>query len=342
MNKIQNHINHVVFVIDRSGSMKILEDGVVKVFDEQVAYLSRKSQEMNQETRVSIYLFNHEIECLVYDMDVMRLPSLKHHYIARGDTALVAATIKATEDLKKTPEIYADHAFLVYVLTDGYENASFGGLYGHNCTIRQINSIIDGAAANWTFACFVPNERSRDSAVSYGFCRENTQIWSTTSAGMLETGETIKKATERFMTLRSQGVRGTKNLFSLDASNLNSATVKSILVELKPGIHYSIFPVHKDSVIKPFVESWTQKPYCPGAAYFQLTKPEKIQNYKQICVQEKSTGKVYGGADARGLLGFPDYEVKVEASMHPKYNIYIQSTSLNRKLIAGTQLIVLL
>lgn len=80
---------------------------------------------MDQETRVTVFQFDDVVECLVYDKDVLRLPSLRNIYgPARANTALIDATIKAVNELKETPERYGDHAFLCYVLTDGQENAS--------------------------------------------------------------------------------------------------------------------------------------------------------------------------------------------------------------------------
>ena len=45
--------------------------------------------------------------------------------------------------------------------------------------------------------------------------------------------------------------------------------------------------------------------------------------------------------DARQLLGLPDYEVKVSPTSHPNYDLFIQSTSVNRKLLAGQRVMVL-
>src|SRR5262245_5192357 len=122
--KPQNYINHIALVLDASSSMSPLRDQVVKVADNQIEHLARRSKELDQETRVTVYTFASEIECLFYDKDVLRLPSLKTHYKAYGNTRLVDASIKALEDLSKTPELYGDHAFLAYVLTDGEENYS--------------------------------------------------------------------------------------------------------------------------------------------------------------------------------------------------------------------------
>ncbi|MFA6432911.1 MAG: VWA domain-containing protein, partial [Candidatus Paceibacterota bacterium] len=142
-----------------------------------------------------------------------------------------------------------------------------------------------------------------------------------------------------FMRARATGVRGTKNLFSLDTSKISATVVKSNLSELSPS-DYELLNVHKAAVIKPFVESW-KIPFRLGSAYYQLSKPEKVQGHKQICVQNKLNGKVYGGSNARRLLGLPDYEVKVEPASHPDFDLFVQSTSTNRNLVGGTKLLVM-
>lgn len=41
------------------------------------------------------------------------------------------------------------------------------------------------------------------------------------------------------------------------------------------------------------------------------------------------------------MLGLPDFEVKVNPASYGQYDIFVQSTSVNRKLIKGTKLLVL-
>ena len=94
-------------------------------------------------------------------------------------------------------------------------------------------------------------------------------------------------------------------------------------------------------MIKDFVESWTQETYRQGSAYYQLVKAETIQPGKQVCIVEKATGKVFSGPEARHILNLPKFEVRVNAVDHPKFDIYIQSTSVNRKLPSGTNILVL-
>ena len=113
MKNATNKINHFVYVIDMSWSMK--ENGkaeaVVKVVDEEIAHLARRSQELKQETRVSIYLFDDKVCCAIWDMDVLRLPSIAELYDPDNATALIDASMIAIEDLSHTPQKYGDHAF---------------------------------------------------------------------------------------------------------------------------------------------------------------------------------------------------------------------------------------
>src|SRR6188508_3210323 len=106
----QRLVNHVAFVLDGSSSMDIHAASVVKVVDAQTAYLARRSKEMDQETRVSVYVFADEVECLIYDTDVLRLPSIKDLYSPYGWTALLAATIKSQQDLAATGTLYGEHS----------------------------------------------------------------------------------------------------------------------------------------------------------------------------------------------------------------------------------------
>mgnify|MGYP001593859510 CR=1 FL=1 len=331
---IQSYINHIVFVIDKSGSMQSLSQQVVKVFDNQISHLARRSKELDQETRVSVYLFSDHVECLIYDKDCLRLPSLASHYQVGGQTALVDGTMQAIQELEKTATLHGDHAFLVYALTDGQENYS-------RTRSTELAAKIKGLPENWTVAVFVPDQNGVHEAKKFGFPAENISVWNTSSATAVEdAGKVMQQSTEHFMTARAKGVRGTKNLFSLDTSKISATAVKSNLSELSPS-DYMLLPISRKVAIKDFVESWTKETYRPGCAFYPLTKPEKIQASKQLAIQHKLTGKVYSGPNARTLLGLPNHEVKVEPANINDYHTYVQSLSTNRWLVPGTNLLVM-
>lgn len=325
-----NYINHVVFVLDRSTSMRHLQSELIKVVDNQVAYLAQRSKDLDQETRVTIYSFgNGPATCLVYDKDVLRLPSIASLYKIQGMTALIDATWLAVDDLSMTPEKYGEHSFLVYVLTDGQENSS------HNrpaALSGKINALPD----HWTLAVFVPDQVAVHEVKRFGFPANNVAVWDATSnAGVVEVGETIRRTTETFMQNRTRGIRGSKNLFSLN--EVSPADVKVNLTPLLPNM-YSMYNVDYDSRIDDFVTN-KRGIYKIGQGYYQLTKAETVQPQKEICIL--TGNKVYRGSAARSMLGLPNISVRVAPENHPGYTVFVQSTSVNRKLIAGTRLLVL-
>ena len=328
----QNYINHIAFVVDRSGSMAGLSDKVVKVFDTQIKHLAKRSQELDQETRASVYLFSDSTSCLFYDKDVMRLPSLQQHYYASGGTALIDGTLQAINELKQTAQLHGDHAFLIYVLTDGEENQS-------RARSQDLQKALSGLPDNWTVAVLVPDANGEHEAKRFGFSKDNIMQWNTTAKGMEEAGERIKAVTESYMVARSKGVRGTRSLFTIDTSNLASRKVSDNLDAL-PSSSYYLANVKRDIDIKTFVENEVGT-YVKGNTYYQLTKAETIQSYKQVAVQNKISNNVYTGDKARELLGLPNFDTRVKPEDNSKFNIFVQSTSLNRKLIGGTKALIL-
>lgn len=327
----QNYINHIAFTLDSSSSMGHLTNEVIKIFDNQIKNLASVSTQTDQETRVSVYKFSHETQNIIFDKDVLRLPSIKEEYKPNGNTALVDASLKTIEDLEKTNTLYGDHSFLLFILTDGETNAD-------KRSWTSLKAKIDALPDNWTVAVLVPNAIALSQCKKLGFPQGNIQIWDTSKQGIEEVGKNITKITDNYMAARATGVRGTKTLFQLNTTKLTSQVVLDTLDQIDPKT-YEILHVRKDGeVIQPFVEAWGHT-YSQGSAYYELSKPEKIQASKQILVQNKISGKIYGGLESRKLLGLPDAEVKVAPSDFKQYRVYVQSSSVNRKLVNGTNLI---
>lgn len=326
-----NNINHIAFVIDASGSMSSKADSVIRVFDQQIKQLANREVE----TRVSVYFFSdcNAIRCVIFDMDVRRLPSLDGLYRPTGQTALIDATYKAIDDLKDTSQLYGDHAFLAFVLTDGFENDS---LTSPSDLARMIEKLED----NWTVAALVPDQVGVHHVKQCGFPADNVVVWDSSAKNIEEIGRRITEATETFYQNRARGIRGTKSLFRIDTTNLSSKRVNDSLDSLKSG-DYQLFPVMTEIRIDDFVEKVTGKPYAKGAAFYQLTKSETVQAYKKVCIRNKKSNFIYAGDRARTLLGLPTSEAKISPEHLGKFDVFVQSTSLNRKLVAGTDLLIL-
>ncbi|MFE1458915.1 vWA domain-containing protein [Streptomyces sp. NPDC058735] len=345
MSGSQNYINHVALVLDASSSMAHLSRKVVEVADQQIAYLARRSRELDQETRVTVYVFADAVECVIYDKDVLRMPSLKELYRAGGMTALLAAALKSQRELAQTAQLYGDHSFLTFVLTDGQENAS------HRCEdapsrdarelVTAVADMMETQQDNWTLAVLVPDQMGKREAMQCGFPRDNIAVWDATSTrGLEEAGQVIRQATENFMVGRTQGIRGSRAVFSTGADAVNKDTIKAAgLTPVDPSA-YQLIPVSRDAAIRDWVVECGHT-YRTGA-FYQLSKSERIQARKRIAVLEKKTDRVYSGPEARALLGLPDTEVRVRPDHNDHFTIFVQSTSVNRKLVPHTRLLLML
>ncbi len=329
----QGWVNHVGLVLDASGSIAgyQLTETMVQVADNLVKHLAVRSQEMDQETRVTVYTFNQlsydrrnqNIRCVYYDKDALRLPSIKDHYQPAGQTPLVDATIKAINEMGQTAVLYGDHAFLLYVLTDGEENASFN-------SPAVLKILIDKMAENWTLACYVPTQMGVFEAKKYGFPPANIQIWDTTAKGLSEVGESIRHTTDAYMRARASGVRGSRNLFTLSADQIDKRRLN--ILSRDAYVVLQARPVSAGSQIRDFVESQGH-PFVLGMVYYELIEPVEVQAHKEIALLDG--GKLYVGREARDMLGLPHVGTVRVAPDHVDGDdraIFIQSTSVNRKV----------
>lgn len=189
-NRIKHKVNHVSLVVDNSGSMRRHESQLVRVVDEFVKGLQEESDRLGHETRISLYAFDHEVQNLVWDMDVKHLPSLRGLYeVNNGATALIEAAVKSIDDLKNIWEGYGEHSFLQVVVTDGEENASgcsetgqmhtrMGGSKGAavlSMWLGRIQNAMDSLPDHWTSAILVPNSLAKRTAQEYGFPRATSR-----------------------------------------------------------------------------------------------------------------------------------------------------------------------
>jgi len=117
--------SHIVFILDRSGSMSGLEEDTIGGFN---SMLEKQKQEPG-EARVTTVLFDDRYELLHDGADIAKVPPMTNkQYFVRGSTALLDAlggTIKRIAAMQKqsAPEDRADKVLFV-ITTDGLENAS--------------------------------------------------------------------------------------------------------------------------------------------------------------------------------------------------------------------------
>lgn len=95
-------------------------------------------------------------------------------------------------------------------------------------------------------------------------------------------------------------------------------------------------PVDFDQPIKVLVQS-NGLIFKTGKGFYEFTKKETIQAYKQIIILDKESGDMYEGEAAREVLGLEDGTADIKPTYdREQYTVFVQSTSNNRKLIGGT------
>lgn len=115
---------------------------------------------------------------------------------------------------------------------------------------------------------------------------------------------------------------------------------KDGLVPVTPG-RFQVMTVTENCPIKEFVES-NGIEFKRGRGFYELTKHETVQQYKEVIIQDRTTGEMFTGMQVRVRLGLQPQIKKggVHESLSSRdtaeYRVFVQSTSFNRKLIAGT------
>lgn len=351
-----NIINHFILIVDESWSMNHLRSAVVRVFDQFIARLAASSQENDQETRITVYFFNSygTQKCIIYDKDVLRVPSLEGLYRPDGNTALIQTFQVAMRDLREIPTKYGDHSFVVFGWTDGDENDSYFPRTHANQerVIGEWSRALATAPDNETYGLFVPDQKGVTRAERFGFPRSNVSVWDSTSVqGIEEAALFMGDIADSYMAARAQGVRGFSarsggGLFTM--RSFTASDVQHELTPMTPGSYYFLDvteadcggPRGKIGIEKLFL-SRGRGPYPKGKCYYQFTDTAVIQSYKHVAIE--SGGHVYSGTldQVRGFVGLPaGAEIKVRPEPKPGMTVFIQSTSHNRNLFPRTRLLV--
>lgn len=328
---------YVALVLDRSGSMGNLRKPVVDAFNSQLKVLREQSED--QDVRLSIYQFGSSLETKGFDVLPQRVrPMVLSDYDpSSGSTALHDAIGNVIEDLHTVRDAKDSNvSFMVIVLTDGEENSS------REFTANEVGVMIKRLQRkdNWTFVFQVPPGSARQIQTLYNVPAGNIREWESTTRGLAETYTQTNSGLGSYFQGRSAGVKSVQSFYvQPDLSALKTRDVADKLNDLRS--HYRVLKVDSEQPIREFVEDELNRGYRVGEAFYQLTKTEKVQPSKEILLMEKNKSSVFGGNAARSLIGLPyGAEAKVEPGNHANYDIFVQSTSTNRKLVRGTKLLV--
>ena len=104
---------------------------------------------------------------------------------------------------------------------------------------------------------------------------------------------------------------------------------------LSTGGKYQVLDVDRDISIQGFVEL-NGLEFEKGRGFYEWMKSEIIQDYKEVLAQNIESGAIITGQRARSVLDIVEKAGR-QKPLSETHRGFVQSTSVNRKLIAGTK-----
>lgn len=131
------------------------------------------------------------------------------------------------------------------------------------------------------------------------------------------------------------GTRAITGMFDSLRGIIRAATTATDLEVVNPS-RFQLMDVDKECEIKSFVTD-RGAAFKKGRGFYQFTKAETIQERKEVVLRDRVTGDMYTGDKAREMIGLrPGERATIRPTYLDKYDVFVQSTSVNRKLKPGT------
>lgn len=318
---------NIAIVRDHSGSMGHLRNQALKDYNTLL-------QTMKESSVGDSYLTVVECDGVARVME--RSINLQgavplNFYTTRGGTPLYDSVDAAINELSRFDG--PDVANLVLVITDGEENQS-------RLTAAALKTKIVGLqnTDRWTFTFRVPKGYGARLINLLGLSSGNVIEWEQTEADLDRSTRHTMSGTQSYFAARSVGKTSVQNFYA------NPADVKGLEAKLDDVSskykRYVIGPYQDGISISDFCIEKTGK-YDLGRVHYSLTKTEKVQQNKDIVIRDTVKGSVYAGKNARALLGLPEVgEIKLSPGNMGQFEVFVRSTSNNRKLYANTAVLV--
>jgi hypothetical protein len=325
--------NYIGFVNDHSGSMATLHTAAMNDYNSIITATKNAASAEMLDTVVSVVGIGYPSGFGVARQVVISNPHVLkpiENWSTDGGTPLYDGIGDIIDLYSNLPDSKDTNvSFLIMVTTDGEE------AHSKKHTFQSITALIKEkqALGNWTFVFRIP-KGATDRVSSLGVPLDNIQEWETTSQGMAQSTTTNTAAMTGYFRSRAGGASASSSFYA-DATKVNVAA----LTEINPkDVSLYVVPAEDNGIqIQSFILRHRQK-YLKGAAFYQLTKTEsRVGPEKQILIRDRQTGKFFGGKEARQMLGLPSNQnTRLHPGDHGNFDLFIQSESINRKLVGGT------
>jgi len=330
---------HCAFCIDESGSVRNIIKPLVDAYNQTVTDIRSAVLDEGQEASMTALAFGDRVlkhRILYVGEQVQTVKPLSYKDLnPTGLTPLFDSVYRAIKKLEELDDGKEDTSFIISVVTDGQENQSVNP--GVPATIKEMNKKM--ATDRWTFTFLVPNGSCQSFSRDFNIPLGNIQGWDTTTAvGTKQAFVVQSVAYKGYFKERTAGIRSTRSFYA-DVGDLTVRKARSALSEITGQVMFLQAP--KEYKIRELIIDSGQ-PWIKGAAFYQLIKTEKkVQDYKLVALRVKTSGKVYCGQDAREMLGIGGVQgtVRLHPGDHGKFDVFIQSTSINRKIPAGSEVL---
>ncbi len=334
--------SYVGIVRDHTLSMRSIARAAAQDYNSTVTAMLRAAGTHGIDTIVSVVKCGHgglgivHREIVNSNVNVLQpIPELGYQTDARS-TPLFDAVAELIDILQAAPD-YCDPnvSFLVMATTDGADNSS--RISGSQLAKRMADLV---RTDRWTFVFRVPKGHARD-LVRLGIPAGNVLEWDQTEKGVQVASKTTTEAITGYFDDRSKGKKSTTKFYA-NLADITVEDAKKELTDISSEVQFwPVAAADGGTQIRAFVEARLGgAPMVKGGAFYKLHKVEsRVQDTKRIAIRDRSTGAVYAGDAARQMLALPTIgDVRLVPDDLGQWDVYIQSTSVNRKLDTGTEL----
>lgn len=186
----------VVLLIDKSGSMKGLEEDTVKGYNSMLA----KERQLSVPTNVTTVLFSSDHEILADRKPISEVPDMTlDSYKVRGATALydtIGNAIEKTEAVKGIDDTGSKVLFVI--ITDGLEN------YSQTYDQEKVRKLIDAQEEKgWEFVFIGANMDAEKEADTIGIKKENAATYENSEKGVQANYQAVSQMVHSLATTSS-------------------------------------------------------------------------------------------------------------------------------------------